>query len=128
MQVVRREISRGLYSPLSYTASKLVLDGLVLRALPALLFTVPFYLLMGLQPAPARFFTFLFAFSAFNCTVGGAAPAAGPPCTCSALLAAQGSGGSRGSRPWPAGQAGELGGEGSGDAAPAGAVPSPPLP
>jgi hypothetical protein len=76
LQVITREISRGYYSPFSYTASKLVLDGLVLRTLPALLFTLPFYWLMGLQPSAACFFTFLLTFAAFNCTVGALALAA----------------------------------------------------
>jgi hypothetical protein len=46
-----REMQRKYYRPAAYAFTKLVLDGLLLRALPALLFTLPFYFLMGLNPA-----------------------------------------------------------------------------
>ena len=46
-----REMQRRYYCPAAYAATKLVLDGLLLRALPALLFALPFYFLMGLNPA-----------------------------------------------------------------------------
>lgn len=46
-----REMQRRYYHPAAYAATKLVLDGLLLRALPALLFALPFYFLMGLNPA-----------------------------------------------------------------------------
>lgn len=68
-----REMRRSYYSPLTYAATKLVLDGVLLRALPALLFAVPFYFLMGLNPAPGAFFTYALVFVAFNATVGALA-------------------------------------------------------
>jgi hypothetical protein len=46
-----REMQRRYYCPSAYAVTKLVLDGLLLRALPALLFALPFYFLMGLNPA-----------------------------------------------------------------------------
>ena len=81
--VAAREMTRRYYSPWAYAASKLVLDGLLLRALPALLFALPFYFLMGLRAGAAHFFTFLFVFVAFNAAVGalalGLAAALGSP-------------------------------------------------
>ena len=57
-------------------------DG-VQRALPALLFALPFYFLMGLAPGAAQFLTFAFIFVAFNAAVGalalGLAAALGSP-------------------------------------------------
>jgi hypothetical protein len=44
-------MQRRYYSPAAYALTKVVLDGLLLRALPALLFALPFYFLMGLNPA-----------------------------------------------------------------------------
>lgn len=68
-----REMQRKYYSPFAYAATKLVLDGLLLRALPALLFALPFYFLMGLNPAPMQFFVFLFVLIAFSAAVGALA-------------------------------------------------------
>jgi hypothetical protein len=64
---------RAYYSPVAYSATKLVLDGVLLRALPALLFAVPFYFLMGLSPGAGPFCTFALVFIAFNATVGALA-------------------------------------------------------
>lgn len=64
---------RNYYSPLTYAATKLVLDGVLLRALPALLFAVPFYYLMGLAPGGGPFAAFALVFIAFNATVGALA-------------------------------------------------------
>ena len=68
-----REMRRNYYRPSSYALTKLVLDGLLLRALPALLYALPFYFLMGLHPGPLAFFSFLFIFIAFNAAVGALA-------------------------------------------------------
>ncbi|KAF8061171.1 ABCG2 [Scenedesmus sp. PABB004] len=68
-----REMGRKYYSPLAYAATKLVLDGLLLRALPALLFGLPFYFLMGLNPAPAQVVTALMVLVGFSGAVGGVA-------------------------------------------------------
>ncbi len=56
-------------SAFSYTLTKLLLDGLLLRALPAVLYTLIFYWVMGLRPSAAAFFTFLWVFVSFNCLV-----------------------------------------------------------
>lgn len=68
-----REMQRKYYSPVAYAATKLVLDGLLLRALPALLFTLPFYFLMGLSATALQFFVFLLVLIAFSATVGALA-------------------------------------------------------
>jgi hypothetical protein len=68
-----REMRRAYYSPLAYAATKLALDGVLLRALPAVLFALPFYGLMGLSSAPGALATFVFSFVAFNAAVGALA-------------------------------------------------------
>lgn len=71
-----REMSAKYYTPAAYAATKLVLDGLLLRALPAVLFGLPFYFLMGLSPEPRAVVTFLFVIVTFSAAVGAAALAA----------------------------------------------------
>ncbi|WIA44169.1 hypothetical protein OEZ86_010500 [Tetradesmus obliquus] len=68
-----REMQRRYYHPAAYAATKLVLDGLLLRALPALLFALPFYFLMGLNPAALQFCTFLLVLIGFSAAVGALA-------------------------------------------------------
>ena len=46
---VLREIERGYYTLTEYLASRLVLDALLLRTLPALVLCIPMYFLIGLQ-------------------------------------------------------------------------------
>eukprot|EP00879_Flechtneria_rotunda_P000702 GHRR01000820.1.p1 GENE.GHRR01000820.1~~GHRR01000820.1.p1 ORF type:complete len:943 (+),score=354.31 GHRR01000820.1:2184-5012(+) len=68
-----REMQRKYYSPLAYALTKLVLDGLLLRALPALLFGIPFYYLMGLNPAAVHVVVFLFVLMGLTAAVGALA-------------------------------------------------------
>lgn len=68
-----REMQRKYYSPFAYAVTKLVLDGLLLRALPAVLFALPFYFLMGLNPAALQFFVFLLVLIGFSAAVGALA-------------------------------------------------------
>jgi ABC-type multidrug transport system ATPase subunit len=68
-----REVQRRYYSSGLYCLAKLLVDGLCLRALPSVLFCVPFYFLMGLVPLPAQFFTFTLVVVAFSCAVGALA-------------------------------------------------------
>ena len=68
--LVVKEVLGGYYRPASYYLSKAVLDGLLLRVLPAILFAVPLYPMSGFQggvPHVALFFCVLAVFSA---TVG----------------------------------------------------------
>jgi ABC-type multidrug transport system ATPase subunit len=74
-QAVQKEVQRRYYSSGIYCLAKLLVDGLALRALPALLFSVPFFFLMGLVPLASNFFTFLFVVIAFSCAVGALAMA-----------------------------------------------------
>jgi hypothetical protein len=46
-QVVRREVAALYYRPWAYLATRLLLDGLLLRALPAAAFTALMYPLVG---------------------------------------------------------------------------------
>lgn len=47
--IVLREIKAGYYRPFMYMISKMVLDSLLLRCIPAVLLGIPVYFLMGLQ-------------------------------------------------------------------------------
>jgi ABC-type phosphate/phosphonate transport system permease subunit len=63
--VVERELTRRYYSPWTYMATKLLVDALFLRIIPAAIFTVLFYWIMGLRSSAAAFFTFLWVFCCF---------------------------------------------------------------
>jgi len=71
--VVTAEIKEGLYNGSLYVLSKLFLDGLLLRALPATLYTIPFYFMVGFVTDAARFFSFLFVLILFNLCIGALA-------------------------------------------------------
>jgi hypothetical protein len=49
-EVVRREVAGGYYRPWTYLLTKLLLDGLLLRALPAAAFTALMYPLVRWRP------------------------------------------------------------------------------
>ncbi|KAG2449009.1 hypothetical protein HYH02_005763 [Chlamydomonas schloesseri] len=68
--IVDRDLLRRSYSILPYLTSRLVLDGVLLRALPAWSFALPFYFLMGLRNQAAAFFTFMGAFTTMSCLSG----------------------------------------------------------
>lgn len=69
-RVVVREIRAGYYSSAPYLLSKLTLDGMMLRVIPAILFWIPFYYMAGLRSGAAYASTYLFTLVAFNCTIG----------------------------------------------------------
>ena len=48
-QVVRRELKARYHGSLSWFCATVLLDNLLLRVIPTLLFTVPLYMLMGLR-------------------------------------------------------------------------------
>lgn len=68
--VVMREVRSGYYNPVTYLVSKLALDGMLLRVVPALLYWLPFYYMAGFQSEPAHAAAYLFILIAFNCAVG----------------------------------------------------------
>ncbi|GLI69964.1 hypothetical protein VaNZ11_014710 [Volvox africanus] len=70
--IVDRDMLRGSYGVVPYLLAKLVLDGLLLRAVPAWAFGLPFYWLMGLRHQAAAFFTFLGGFTTLSCLAGAA--------------------------------------------------------
>ncbi|GIL81943.1 hypothetical protein Vretifemale_10888 [Volvox reticuliferus] len=70
--IVDRDLLRRSYGVLPYLLAKVVLDGLLLRALSAWAFGLPFYWLMGLRHQAAAFFTFLGAFTTLSCLSGAA--------------------------------------------------------
>lgn len=70
---VSREIRRHFYNTLPYISTKVLLDALFLRFMPCLIFTLPFYFLMGLQRRVEQFFVFFLTLAVFDITVGGVA-------------------------------------------------------
>ena len=65
--LVVKEVLGGYYRPVSYYLAKATLDGLLLRVLPAVLFSVPLYPMSGMQrgaPHVALWFCVLSVFSA----------------------------------------------------------------
>lgn len=68
--VFERETIRHWYRPSAYVLPKLVVDGLMLRCIPATLYGVAVYYLMGLNPDTATVFTFFWVFLTFNMITG----------------------------------------------------------
>lgn len=68
--IVARETSAGYYNPYLYLVSKIVLDAVLLRVLPAFLLSVPLYFMMHLQRTAEKILIFLLTVSTFNITVG----------------------------------------------------------
>lgn len=68
--VVMREVRSGYYNPAAYLLSKLTLDGMLLRAIPAILLWAPFYYIAGFRTGSVYASLYVFALVAFNCCVG----------------------------------------------------------
>jgi ABC-type multidrug transport system ATPase subunit/ABC-type multidrug transport system permease subunit len=68
--VVMREVRSGYYGPVAYLLSKLALDGMLLRAIPAIVFWAPFYYMTGFRSGAAYAATYVFTMVAFNCCIG----------------------------------------------------------
>lgn len=68
--VVMREVRSRFYNPSSYLISKLALDGMLLRVIPAILYWIPFYYMAGFNSGAAHAASYLFILIAFNCAVG----------------------------------------------------------
>lgn len=66
----------GAYSAWAYIAAKLVTDGLLLRALPAVLYAALFYPLAGFSPQSHRAAAFFLLLASYTCAVGALAVAA----------------------------------------------------
>lgn len=71
--IVTAEVKEGLYNGSLYILSKLFIDGLFLRALPATLYSIPFYFMVGFIYDAGRFFSFLFVLILFNLCIGALA-------------------------------------------------------
>ena len=74
------QVRGGYYSPAAYLASKLALDGLLLRVLPALLYWAPFYYMAGFLGAASPAATYALTLVAFNCTIGALSVAVSAGC------------------------------------------------
>ena len=68
--IVDREVSSGYYRRWTYVISKLVLDGLLLRFIPILLYSASFYPMMGLDSASASVALYLMTLGTFAVAVG----------------------------------------------------------
>ncbi|KAL6782577.1 hypothetical protein ACKKBG_A07350 [Auxenochlorella protothecoides x Auxenochlorella symbiontica] len=68
--VVAREVRGGYYRPSAYLLSKLTLDAIFLRAIPAILYWAPFYYMAGFRGGAAYQATYLFILVTFSCAVG----------------------------------------------------------
>jgi len=68
--VVTAEVNSGLYQGWVYVMCKLVVDGLLLRALPAALYAVPFYWMVGFRAEASPWFSFLFTLMLFSLCIG----------------------------------------------------------
>lgn len=68
--IALREIKGGYYSSTTYVTAKLFLDAGLLRVLPAILYSVPLYLMMGMQQDLGKFGLYLFTVCTFNVVIG----------------------------------------------------------
>ena len=68
--VVMREVRAGYYNPATYLLSKLALDGMMLRVIPAILLWAPFYYMAGFRSGSYYAAVYVFALISFNCCVG----------------------------------------------------------
>ena len=64
-------MARGFYSPATYMAVKLVLDGLLLRVLSACIYGSLFYWIVGLRASASAFALFLGVLATFSALVSG---------------------------------------------------------
>jgi len=69
-ELMLRELQAGYYRLSAFFAAKISVDALLLRALPAVLFSMLFYPMMGLRPEMARFGTFVSACVLVNMASG----------------------------------------------------------
>lgn len=68
--IVSREVTGGYYRRWTYVISKLIIDGMFLRFLPILIFSAPFYPMMGLDGEPSSVALYLMTLGTFAVTVG----------------------------------------------------------
>ncbi len=68
--IVSREVVGGYYRRWTYVISKLVIDGMFLRFLPILIFSAPFYPMMGLDSEPSHVALYLMTLGTFAVAVG----------------------------------------------------------
>ncbi|EIE21490.1 hypothetical protein COCSUDRAFT_66913 [Coccomyxa subellipsoidea C-169] len=68
--LVVKECLGGYYRPFSYYLSKATLDGLLLRVLPAVIYSIPFYPMIGFQPDASHVALFFCVLAVFSATVG----------------------------------------------------------
>ena len=68
--VVDREVDSGYYRRWTYVISKVILDGMLLRFIPILLYSAPFYPMMGLESDSSSVALFFMTLGTFAVAVG----------------------------------------------------------
>jgi ATP-binding cassette, subfamily G (WHITE), member 2 len=63
--VIRKEVRLGYYPAFMYMIAKTLVDAILLRALPALLFGLPVYFMAKLSPSSAKTMMFMFVLVTF---------------------------------------------------------------
>lgn len=68
--IVLREVQGGYYSPFHYVATKILLDAVLLRMIPAALLSIPLYFMLGMQPLAVNFVIYILTVCTFNLLIG----------------------------------------------------------
>merc|ERR1711959_883422 len=68
--IFMREIQGKFFTPLAYYLSKVIVDGVMLRILPMVLYDILVYWSIGLRPGAAHFFVYLISTVLFSMTTG----------------------------------------------------------
>jgi ABC-type multidrug transport system ATPase subunit/ABC-type multidrug transport system permease subunit len=80
-RIVSREVRGGYYSPAAYYVTKAVLDALLLRAIPVLLYSAPFYPMMGFVGGANHVGLFLMVLATFAVVIGALSLAVAVGCS-----------------------------------------------
>ncbi len=80
-RIVSREVRGGYYNPATYYVTKAVLDALLLRAIPVLLYSAPFYPMMGFIGGANHVGLFLMVLSTFAVVIGALSLAVAVGCS-----------------------------------------------
>ena len=68
--IFMREIQGKFFTPLAYYLSKVIVDGVMLRILPMVLYDILVYWSIGLRPGAAHFFVYLISTVLFSMATG----------------------------------------------------------
>jgi ABC-type multidrug transport system ATPase subunit len=80
-RIVSREVRGGYYSPAAYYVTKAVLDAVLLRTIPVLLYSAPFYPMMGFVGGSNHVGLFLMVLATFAVAIGALSLAVAVGCS-----------------------------------------------